>query len=51
MHSLGADTLTKEDVNNNDEDDVENVEENSGEVETIDILASLVAQIKQIKYW
>ncbi|RIB21369.1 hypothetical protein C2G38_2176874 [Gigaspora rosea] len=34
-----------------DEDDVENVEENSGEIETIDILASLAAQIEQIKYW
>ncbi|RIB13262.1 hypothetical protein C2G38_2041125 [Gigaspora rosea] len=47
----GADTLTEEDVDNDDEDDVENVEENSGEVETIDILASLAAQIEQIKYW
>jgi len=46
----GADTLTEENVDDDDEDDVENVEENSGEVETIDISASLAAQIEQIKY-
>ncbi|RIB12057.1 hypothetical protein C2G38_2259236 [Gigaspora rosea] len=45
----GANTLTEEDVDDDDEDDVENVEENSGEVETIDISASLVVQIEQIK--
>ncbi|RIB30854.1 hypothetical protein C2G38_2151667 [Gigaspora rosea] len=47
----GADTLTEEDVDDDDEDDVENVKENSGEVETIDISASLAAQIEQTKYW
>ena len=47
----GADTLTEEDIDDDDEDDVENVEENSGKVETIDISVSLAAQIEQIKYW
>ncbi|RIB30285.1 hypothetical protein C2G38_2153017 [Gigaspora rosea] len=47
----GADTLTEENVDDDDEDDIENVEENFREVETIDISASLAAQIEQIKYW
>ena len=47
----GADTLTEEDIDDDNEDNVETVEENSGEVETIDISVSLAAQIEQIKYW
>ncbi|CAG8655247.1 2014_t:CDS:2, partial [Scutellospora calospora] len=46
----GADTLTKKDLDN-DDDDIESNEEESEEIEKVDISPRLIMKMNQIEHW